>query len=464
MDLDLGRNQLEGTAPAGNDPRDGAVFAQLTEQMDKLTDIHAPGEPDWARVSTLAQSYLRAEAKDLAVTCWMTAAWFRLHGTSGLFAGFTVLNDLHQNHWEAMLPTRIRGRRNLVAWLIEWFNKALTNQETEQLQPLTPEDHAGLQDAWRALDAFLQEHDDDAPSLRALGAQLQNLPVVEAEPEPEAAAEASESAEVEAAPAQTPDIQASSPAPQPVQPAAPVAVPAPAKLDFAPPPVADAAAIQSAQALETAVEKHLDALRPLLDLGVASYPALPWPYLLNRTLAWSFLEVAPPASGGITRVPAPGQPDQDVLERLLGAASPDPATLLQFTESRLPLYRFWLDLNHHSWQALSRLPDGAQAAAVVAEETARLLARLPGLAELSFANEQPFAGPATRQWLAGLSRPAAASSGPAAQPSNASDTLTLATAVAAASAQTAAAHGLLAAALERLEATSQHLQHRIAVT
>lgn len=464
MDLDLGRNQLESTAPAGYDPRDGAVFAQLTEQLDKLTDIHSPGEPDWARVSTLAQGYLHTEAKDLAVTCWMTAAWFRLHGTAGLAAGFSVLNDLHQNHWDAMLPTRIRGRRNLMAWLIEWFGKALSNLEPEQLQPLEQDAHARLQDAWRALDAFLQEHDDDAPSLRALGAQLQNLPMVEAEPEPETPAEASENPAEEAAPTQTPEVQPASPGAAAAQPVAPAAAPAAANVDFAPPPVADATAIQSAQALETAVEKHLDALRPLLDLGVASYPALPWPYLLNRTLAWGFLEVAPPAADGITRVPAPAQPDQDMLERLLGAASPDPATLLQFTESRLPLYRFWLDLNYHSWQALSRLPEGAQAAAVVADETARLLARLPGLAELSFASEQAFAGPATRQWLAGLSRPAPVSSGAAAQPSNASDTLTLATAVAAASAQTAAAHGLLAAALERLEATSQHLQQRIAVT
>lgn len=447
MDHELGRSPLQLEAPAGVDPREGTTFALLSEQMDKLTDIHSPGEPDWAQVADLSQRYLRTEAKDLAVACWMMAAWVRLHGTPGLVAGATVLNDLHRSHWDTMLPARVRARRNLMAWLIEWLGKTLNALDEAQLQPLEPEAHQNLLDAWGGLDDFLQEQDGDAPSLLALGARLRNLPVVQAAPEATAA--------------ETP--AAGTPVGDTAAPAAPTHLPAPSVTAVMPvAPVCSPSDIHTAQDLETVVEKHLDALRPLLDIGVASHPTIPWVYLLTRTYAWGMLQVLPPATEDITRIPAPPQPEQDILDRLLSAQSPDTSALLQFTESRLPIYRFWLDLNYHSWKVLSGMPEGGAAATTVASEVSRLLSRLPGLERLSFANEQPFARPATRQWLAGLSVSGSAAATTAVPPSSPSDTLTLATAIAAASAQTAAAHALLATALERLENTAQQLHQRVA--
>ena len=109
-----------------------------------------------------------------------------------------------------------------------------------------------------------------------------------------------------------------------------------------------------------------------------------------------------------TRLPPPPDSEVETLARLQSVG--EPLDIVRFCERRLVAYPFWLDLNRVSHAALGRLGESAaNAAASLAGEVRQLLARLPVLVELSFANGQPFADGATRSWLQGLN-PVASSS------------------------------------------------------
>src|SRR5450830_1135937 len=166
---------------------------------------------------------------------------------------------------------------------------------------------------------------------------------------------------------------------------------------------------QLAQLLEDwdAVNSVFASLAPLLGFCLESRATLPLLFRLNRQLAWTTLEQAPPAQGYTTRLPPPSDAELEGFSRLQSAG--EPLDIVRFCEGRLTSYPFWLDLNRASHAALSRLGSAAMAgSASLALETRHFLARLPSLVELTFADGQPFADGATRSWLEGLA-PAASS-------------------------------------------------------
>jgi type VI secretion system protein VasJ len=128
-------------------------------------------------------------------------------------------------------------------------------------------------------------------------------------------------------------------------------------------------------------------------------PLNPLAYRMSRFATWLTVKL-PPATDGKTQIPPP-QP-ADMLEKLAGQlANGQYAGMLEATEGRFPTAVFWLDLHRFAAQALDRMgPDAKPAADAVCEEVAGLLKRVPGVAELRFANDQPVANAETREWLA----------------------------------------------------------------
>jgi type VI secretion system protein VasJ len=113
---------------------------------------------------------------------------------------------------------------------------------------------------------------------------------------------------------------------------------------------------------------------------------------------WLHLSSPPPSAGGKTQVPPPPAALRSQLAAL--AQNQKWAALLEETESAAPLHRFALDLHRLSWQALAGLgssQDRARAALVA--EMRALLARMPQLPGLAFADGTPFAEPQTRTWI-----------------------------------------------------------------
>lgn len=395
----LGSVPVTSTQPAGKNPRDGETFAALQAQIDRLTDLHAGQPVEWPIVARLASKILQEEGKDLAAGVWLTVALLREQGLPGLADGIGVLRDLVEQWWEEMSPpaSRLRGRRNQIQWLLDQLNDLFDEAYVTQVPPMPAARHAEMLADWDALDEAWQSHDTEAPAFYGLAAVFRRLPVEDDSPAPEVEASAAPSAEAEPAQAATtaPPV---APVAQPSAGAAVVPVGAPASA--APAVAAVHAPDGNNSDAPAALETALASLHPMVSWMVQEHPTAPVLFRLNRMCAWAALEQCPPAQGRETRLPSPGQV-LDAYRRVMEGG--DPLAVIRFAESRLVAMPYWLDLNRVSHAALTELNADA-AARVLADDTAHFLARMPGLAQLTFNDGQPFADAATQSWLQALQR------------------------------------------------------------
>lgn len=454
--------------------RDGSEYTELEAEINKLVDIHASEATNWPNVAQLASVILQQQGKDLAAAVWLAAAWVQIKNSYGLAAGVHVLRDMHEHCWDTMLPPvkRIRGRRNLLQWLLDFLEKSL--EDTESWQALEPDDYQTLLLDWQFLTEFWDEKDDESPSLFKLKRYFEALAtttVTESADNTTTAADTAVFAEQAEPPDTVPASDNISSSPQPaakpasVTPMAtsPAAVPTADLADTG----ADTVTLDSASAIEQYIENGLANIQQPLPGVDAELLYLPLMYRFNRQCAWLLIEQLPGASEGITHIPAPSPADQSTLENLLEAD--DANAILRFCEARLATNRFWLDLNYYAYQAASSQTDGAGAATVILQETMYFLQRLPGLEQLAFANQQPFASPECLAWLATNSNQAVVpeasqtkqvmakavntNNGNVAvvKPANTGDTIKYTTTLAVASAETRAALNLLEVVANRLQ-------------
>ncbi len=126
-------------------------------------------------------------------------------------------------------------------------------------------------------------------------------------------------------------------------------------------------------------------------------------YRLVRAGLWLHLHKAPPAdAGGKTQIPPLPAARRKQFETI--AANAKWAALLEETESALSQFRFCLDLNRMTDEALEGLGEShAPARAAVAGEVATLLRRMPELVDYTAGDGSPLADDQTKAWLATLS-------------------------------------------------------------
>jgi type VI secretion system protein VasJ len=357
----------------GEDVRYDPLFDTLQAEVDKLTSPSVAGTVDWEKVVRLSADILATRSKDILVASYLAVGLVQTRRGDGLALGLKVWRDLLERFWSDLYPTRMRGRQRSVEW---WRDRTEIALRQEGDRPLPAEQHAIVLETLGAIDRFLGEHLEDAPSLT----RLREL-VMDMAPEGEA----------------IPEVVSTVPI-QPEAPAADLFAPprqsAPASVE---PPRQAIAAGSPLQALEAGLRQVGEAAGALLQQD----PASPVPYRLSRFAAWGQVTELPPAANGRTRIPPPERQVLTLLQEL--ASHGDGEALLKAAEARLPQFIFWLDLNRLSAEALSRLGDRfAGSREAVRSETAALLQRLPGLAELAFADGTPFADQETRQWLSGF--------------------------------------------------------------
>ena len=387
--IDLGKTPISEDAPSGTDVRSDPVYDALSTEIDKLSSPTAASALDWKRVLQLSGDILGTRSKDLLVLSYLSMALTKTEGLSGLAVGFHVWRECLANFWETMFPAkaRMRGRRNAVDWWIE--------KTTAALQGISPEtwpkekSDAFFEDL-SAVDEFLSDNMDDAPTLGPLGAVLSNLITVAEPPAPE-----------------PPPPPPAPEAPSPQEPAprqAPPPPPPPPRAS-APPP-ADTAAPASGDP-DRMVRQGFDALRGASGLFARQNAFNPLRFRLNRIVAWASVTGLPTSQDGKTLIPPPDGQIADTLSRLRQAGNWQ--DLLEAAESRVAEFLFWLDLHRLVVEALDNLgrkPLGNE----VSGETALYVKRLPGIERLSFSDGTPFADPDTRQWLEGLTQKEGAAS------------------------------------------------------
>lgn len=118
FDLEALLAPIPGDAPQGPDIREdfsaASPYNRLRDARSEARDAERgkdtgdadardPG-PLWRTVRELAVATLAETTKDLEVAAWMTEAYVRSHGLSGLTAGALVMAGLAQRYWDAFFP------------------------------------------------------------------------------------------------------------------------------------------------------------------------------------------------------------------------------------------------------------------------------------------------------------------------------------------------------------------------
>lgn len=384
---DLGKLAIAGGA--GSDVRDDPEFETLQAEIGKMSNPSASGTPDWDKVLTLSAGLLSTKGKDMLVAAYLAGACLQVRSVAGLADGIHVFCDMVQTYWDTLYPPvqRLRGRRNALQWLIDRIQAHTEAHNWAELAPQEPEIIERLNTDLKAIDGFLREKDEEAPSLRTVISLLASVPVKEIIPE---APPASEVVEV--------------PASSPVQPDRTVPPPVSAQAAAAPalqplPSTTLEAGGNPGQVLDQVCSRLGEISSHLLAADISDGKS----YRIRRFAAWAAIDALPPVRGDATLIPPPIAQVSDILDKTVASQSDE--NLVRFAEGQLLVYPFWLDLNRLCAQGLGRMGENFSAAQQeVMGETARLLARLPGIETLSFAGGKPFADEETRTWIAGLGR------------------------------------------------------------
>jgi len=368
-------------APCGEDARYDEAYAEVRAEISQL-ETPTGGDPDWKKVEQLAGDILKTKAKDLLMGSYFAFARYKERGLKELPLGLTVLEQLLERHHEGVFPTRPRGRGNAVGWLMDQVEPALA---LEKLQATDRDTVVLLEKVVKALSSTMRDRlEDHAPPTSPMTDRMTRMLMAVPKPQPKAP-----------------------PKPQPKP--QPAAAPQPA----ATPAAAPAARISAAMPESTAdvgsaeeVSKFLlETGRSLVKAGGLlrrAEPSSPTAYRLVRAGLWLHLLKAPPAdAGGKTQIPPLPANRRKQFETI--AANAKWKALLEETESALSQFRFCLDLNRMTDQALEGLGEAyAPARAALAGEVSTLLRRMPELADYTAGDGSPLADDQTKTWLATL--------------------------------------------------------------
>ncbi|OND59518.1 type VI secretion system protein TssA [Burkholderia pseudomallei] len=426
----LGRTDIDSAMPAGADVRADARFDALHAELAKLASPGASGQVDWRAATHLAAELLRERGKDLLVGCYLAGALLQTGGAAGLRCGLEIVGDLVERHWDAMSPpvSRMRARRGALQWLVDRVDAMHDAGAAACGGACSAELVAQLRAAARRIDALLAERDDDAPTMRAVHAFAERLPVEVVEvvavadeadvaeaTEATEAAETAETAETAEADAHgsmgglAAEIAIAAAEQALIDPAGRAAPSAGTDTN------ANADAARQPSRLDEAAGRDralADALAQLHCVATA-FAQADWAdargFRLRRVACWSSVCALPEtdAENGRTRIAAPSA-------SIVGAAKNidedgEPVAAVRFAEAHAQAFPLWLDLQRIAARALARAGgDGADARREVETAVRALLARLPGLDALTFADGTPFADDATRAWLGELGAPVVA--------------------------------------------------------
>jgi len=375
---DLGIAPISEGQPAGEDVTYDGTYAQLSDEVKKLSSPSAAGEIDWKKVENLAAAILHEKSKHLLVACCLTIALHHTAGWRGFAQGTRILKDLLLTYWDDCFPTqkRMRGRRNAILWWQEQTEKLIQSSAGESWESA---EYRSFFTDLQEIDAFLGEKMEEAPILRsmiqALGSCIAET--ITAEPKPEIEPDSAPAPETKPPPAAPPASRVTPSAAAPTRQAAPMTA------DAEVPP-------------EKNFERGCDYLRVAATQYLHANPYHQTAYRINRVIAWFPLDRLPPATEGASMLPPP---DSQLISGLKSLEqSADWQGLLAAAEAPVRQYLFWLDLSRYVATALKQLGQATTAEGVT-QETLLLVRRLPGIEKLSFNDGTPFADPATREWL-----------------------------------------------------------------
>ena len=319
---------------------------------------------------------------------WLSEAWTQRHAMLGVNAGIGLLAGLSGKFWVQSIPpvTRLRGRRNAMLWwidrLCDWLEKqtdiAIGADLAEKM----------IANA-KSLDAALAEKDPEAPSLVRLLSLLQRIPVEQQ------AVLATEASPVATEPSNSP---VASPSAAPIVSQGTTSSTSASVSNLNTPNFSGKISINS---MEDVVRLLQPAQDYISQLGPALFEfdhAHPLGIYLTRFAARaSFFEI-PPATNGQTAIAPPPVSTVDAFEKVSG--SKNAMGLVEFCESRVRTFPYWLDMDYQSARGCGMMGSaGIRMREAVIDMLLSFINRLPNIEQYSFSDGMPFASLETLTWI-----------------------------------------------------------------
>ncbi|ECI6680382.1 type VI secretion system protein TssA [Salmonella enterica subsp. enterica] len=340
-------------APVGEEPGYHDDFLLMRDEMNKLSGANTD------LICQLAESLLLTQAKDVRIATYYI--WARLHrdGERGLAEGLALLAGLVERFGTTLLPSRPASRKMALEWLAG--EKILDS--LARYPEVAKDDFANIVAALNLLVASFSAWPEEQlpPSLMQLVHSLESRL------------------------AQSGGMNA-----------------------VVPQNSAVASVVTPSSPAGTPLVGTISSGRDLLDQAKALARYLneqPQGWLsahrLMKTLRWDTVHELPPDVDGKTRLAPPRTESRNQLKRLY--AQQNWTELLEQADLMFStgVSHFWLDIQWYLHQALAKA--GApwdKWTAVIRQDLALLLERLPGLENLAWNDGTPFADDVTRNWIA----------------------------------------------------------------
>ncbi|MBQ7606757.1 MAG: type VI secretion system protein TssA [Desulfovibrionaceae bacterium] len=414
---DLASRPIPGDNPSGSDAKYEPAYAAVTAEIGKLGSATQGGAVDWSIVASEGEHILAEQSKDLQIAAYVAIAWQKRDGAEGLCAAVTLWLGLITSFWDTCYPpvAKLRRRTNAFDW---WHENSLAEIARDAGKHLLAPDRAEtLIQELTALDERAGECMPDATPLRDLLEAARQIPLAKPAPEPDKKETGTKEAGTdEAGKADAPTKEA------PAVPKEENAPKEPKGNDTTGQGKQEGVGAEPSQApkghnerkeqsvdggksdaqdLKSAHTAFTNAASRYAQLAHREDPANPLPWQVLRIALWSKIQKLPPATDGQTSLHSPDQDRLAGIERMLESGKYLEAALA--CEDLFPSALFCLDIQYAADRALDALgAPFAEARARVCEETARFVARLPGVDGLAFDDGRSFANELTASWLASL--------------------------------------------------------------
>lgn len=389
----LGADPVSSDNPCGENIRYESVFEDLEAELAKQESLTSE-TVDWNHVVTLSTDILKNSSKDLLVGAYLANGLLITRGYVGLANGLKVLSDMTQHHWDCLFPPvkRLRARTTAITWLSEKAASLIADKA-----PSAEESQAVIDAAntLSELDSTLVEKmGDQAPMLNELSRPLLKH-------RQSAEAQLAQAAKTTSPTAESPAAAVTSEAEGQDETAAVTRSAVPGRKSQRGSAASVAPSIDSI-ASDTDAKKSLrsiqDISRKASNYWLGVKLSDPRPYRISRMAAWLAVEALPLAADGVTQVNPPPAERIKLFDSLIEKA--EYSAVLPELEQTLSRSPFWLDGQNKVVSVLRAMGgEYDNAEKTVIRETRSFLERVPGLQELSFSDQTPFASDQTKMWL-----------------------------------------------------------------
>ncbi len=350
-------------APTGEDPLYSDEFVLIKNELEKLSDN------DYSAIVTLAEEILKTEGKDLRVAGYYLLASTYISGVDGFIQGLMLYRLLLENFYEDIHPLRPNSRQNTLQWLsndklFAFFKQAVDKASSKQISALMEQ----VELFNKTIISVTSEETLRLTAIYNVTKETAKRVVPETSPtEPTSVTHNTSPTSPVSSSSEVTRIQSNT---------------KPALSQAAGDNLSDTELLSLMRKIVNQFNGKGDYLR-----GIA----------YARAVRWGGLSM-PPNENGKTRMVSPRQAGMSQISSLLAQGDHDAAFRLCEGTFFEAAGHVRLDLQCYAHRAAKAM--GQQDVAnCIAYETAALLKRLPGLEQLRFDDDTPFANAETIAWL-----------------------------------------------------------------